>query len=246
MATLSVTIPSYDQPEICALHLECIMRSTRLPDEVIIVNDGGDDKLKDLLLKVDRKCRVVYAKIHEDIPWNYTGARNLAVWLSRGDFITMEDTDHLPFPNVYEEALKYLSENPKTDMLRFHTRKKVYKKDALANPIDKLTIIKPDRGTHYDLQMMRREAFLKIKGCDERFSGEYAWGCTDWRRRLDRAKIKCNKVYVSYYVILDGETTSLPRNRSKRNYSLAKQRPGEERIMSPQGILGFTYNYEIL
>lgn len=246
MPTLSVTIPSYDQIEICALHLEHIMRSTRLPDEVIIVNDCGDDKLKDLLLKVDRKCRVVYAKINENIEWNYTGARNLAVWLSRGDFISMEDTDHIPFPDVYEKVLKYFEEHPEFGRLIFHTRKKVYKKDALNNPVDKWEIIKPDRGTHYDLQMMRREAFLKIKGCDERFAGEYAWGCTDWRRRLQRADIKYEKVYVNYYVILDGETHSLPRIRSVRNYDLAKQKPGQERIMSPKGILNFTFEYCIL
>ena len=49
MSTLSIIIPAYDQHEVTALHVREIMKSTRLPDEVIVVNDGGADDLKDKL-----------------------------------------------------------------------------------------------------------------------------------------------------------------------------------------------------
>ena len=258
MPTLSTIIPAYDQHEITAIHVREILNSTRVPDEIIVVNDGGSDNLKQLLLadwialrqislrEKNKEPKLIYAKINEDIPWNYTGARNLGFWLSKGDYLALEDTDHIPLPNVYEEAIKYLEENKKTERLVFHTRKKVYKDDALNNPVEKWKIIDPPRGTHYDLQIMRRSSYARIKGFDERFAGKYAWACTDWRRRLQRANVKYDKLYVNYYVILDGETHSLPRLRSKENYDLAKQKEGEERIMSPKGILNFTYTYEIL
>jgi len=246
MPKLSVLITSYDQPEITALHVDYIMRSSRLPDEIIVVNDHGPQELKGMLEKIEKKCPVIYAYINEDIPWNYTGARNLAFWLSTGDYIAMEDADHIPFPNVYEEGLKFMEkrENKKIGRLIFHTRHKVYKDDALKNPPEKWTIIEPPRGTHYDTQIMRRGAYIRIKGCDERFAGKYAWACTDWRRRLARGGVKHEKLYVNYYVVLNGETETLERRRSKENYSLAKQREGQDRFQSPAGILNFTYTYE--
>lgn len=246
MSTLSVIIPAYDQHKITALHVQELMKSTRLPEEVIVVNDGGKDNLKGMLKKIDKKCPVYYAKINEDIAWNYTGARNLGFWLSDGDYVCLEDTDHIPMPDVYERAVKYLDENKEVDKVVFHTRKKVYKDDALTNPVEKWKIIDPPRGTHYDLHMMRRELYLKVKGFDERFSGKYAWACTDWRRRTARVDCKHEKVYVNYYVILNAETQTLERRRSKENYSLAKQGGDREHIQSPKGILNFTYTYEEL
>lgn len=242
----SVLISSYDQPEITALHVAEIMKSTVLPDEVIVVNDGGKDLLRDLLLKIDRKCPVIYAKINEDIAWNYTGARNLGFWLSRGDYVSLEDTDHIPFPNVYEIGIKFLDEHLEIDRVIYHTRHKVYKADALANQVEKWTIVPPARGTHYDLHMMRREAYIKMKGFDERFAGKYAWCCTDFRRRLELNEIKTEKVYANYYVILEAETNTLPRFRSKDNYSLAKQGGSRRHLQSPSGILNFTFQYEYL
>jgi len=247
MSTLSVIIPSYDQHEVTALHVKAIMNSTRLPDEVIVVNDGGADNLKDLLLKIDRKCPVIYAKINEDIPWNYTGARNLGFFLSRGDYVAIEDTDHIPYPDVYEKTMKYVEEHKFNGRILFDKRRKVYKQDALNNPVDKWTLIPKDRVPHDDLHILHRDVYLKVKGCDERFAGKYAWACTDWRRRLDRAKIKTERLLgVYYYVILEAETNTLERRKHPDNYWLARQRKGEERTQSPEGILRFTYTYETL
>ena len=39
---LSVIIPIYSRIELVAVHLREIMKSSKIPDEIIIVNDGGD------------------------------------------------------------------------------------------------------------------------------------------------------------------------------------------------------------
>lgn len=264
----SVIISSYDNPEVTAVHVRECMNSTVIPDEIIVVNDHGDKSLIDLLMKLEKKTKIIYAYILDDIPWNYTGARNLGVWLSKGDIISIEDTDNIPSSEAYEIGLKYLKEYPDSDRIIFGRRVKVDKKDAIANPSSKWKKVGM-RPQHDDTQMMRREVYLKLKGCDERFAGKYAWACADWRRRLQRAGyMKTNKkgaqkpeaVTIFYWNIWDAETTSLKRRKSYENYELASQRAhsskylktirdGKEllshegHIQSPLGIINFQFDY---
>ena len=38
---LSVVITAYDQHPLTVMHVREVMNSTRLPDEIVVVNDGG-------------------------------------------------------------------------------------------------------------------------------------------------------------------------------------------------------------
>jgi len=103
---LSVIITAYDQHDLTIVHVGECMKSTRIPDEIIVVNDGGTPDLREKLKVLPRNTKIIYARINEDVPWNYTGARNLGIWLSRGDYISIEDTDHIPHRKFYESALE--------------------------------------------------------------------------------------------------------------------------------------------
>jgi len=233
---LSVIITAFDSHEVTVLHVKECMNSTRVPDEVIVINDHGDPSLKEMLQKIDKKCPLIYAYILDDIPWNYTGARNLGYWLSRGDILSMEDNDHIPSRGLYEEAMEYVEQNPNVGRVLSGKRPKIFKKEALSLPMEKWTSL-GSRQTHQDTQFLRREVYMKVKGCDERFAGAYAWACTDWRRRLQRAEIETGSVHASYWAIVDGETSTLVRRKSYRNYEYARE--NDEHIQSPIGIMNF-------
>ena len=83
MSKLSVLITAFNQHPVTVLHVKESMNSTRVPDEIVVVNDNGTPDLLDMLKEIPRKCPIHYARINEDILWNYTGARNLAFWISR-------------------------------------------------------------------------------------------------------------------------------------------------------------------
>ena len=239
---LSIIISAYDRHDITTIHVRECMNSIRLPDEIIVVNDGGSDDLKDMLLKLDIKCKIIYAKIHENIEWNYTGARNLGVWLSSGDVLSMEDTDNIPNKRVYGEALKVL-ESGFIGRVICSKRPKVSIEDIMTKPQVQWPV-SHFRPYHRDTQFIPRSIYLQLKGCDERFAGRYAWACADWRRRLLRANIPDRQIEEYYYAVVDGDTKSLIRRKSYTNYELAREDDGH--IQSPKGILNFTYNYEIL
>lgn len=239
---LSCVITAYDSHEITVSHVRESMNSSRTPDEIIVVNDHGDPCLKEMLLKVEKKCPLIYAYITEDIPWNYTGARNLGYWLSRGDILAMEDNDHIPTKDLYKDAMAYMETNPDIGRLLVQRRHRVTEVDVTTKPVEEWTAL-GDRPKHQDTQFLRREVYMKVKGCDERFAGAYGWGCADWRRRLMRAEIKTADIPSHYWVVIDFET-KLIRRKSYRNYGYARERDGH--IQSPIGTLNFHWTFEYL
>lgn len=238
---LSVIISAYDGHPLTVIHVRECMNSSYMPDEIIVVNDGGDPCLKDMLKKLEMKTRVIYARINEDIPWNYTGARNLGVWLSRGEFISIEDNEHIPHKDYYKTAIKTLEENPAFGRNRTVKRYILPMEDALNKPSEEWKIVR-GMGCHQDSAVIRRDVYLKVKGYDERFAGRYAWASTDWRRRLMRADIQT--IDSGYqWVVLEGDSKTYEKRRSGINYHLARK---QKEMQSPLGIINFTYVYEQL
>lgn len=236
--SLSVIIPVWQKHELAVVHIRECMNSTRIPDEIIVVNDGGEDDLKDKINALDKRTKIIYAKIlPPKILWNYTGARNLGFWLSSGYFISIEDQDHIPHKDYYKDAVDALEAHPEADRCKTHKRWVISTEDILTKPIEEWQT-KASRPAHQDCAIIRRSAYLKVKGYDERFAGEYGWSATDWRRRLIRANIQ--NVNAGYQYVEESEKT---RGLSYRNFRLA--RIGQH-TQSPQGILNFTYHYEEL
>jgi len=155
---LSLIVIAYDRPELTAFHVTESLKSTVVPDEVIVVNDHGNPELRDMLPK-----GTIYAYINEDIPWNYTGARNLGVWLSRGDILVFEDTDNIPSRKIYETGLEYMKEHPEFGRVTSGWRPKVYFEEIKGKEQENwLLRRKFKRLPHDDTSFMQRWAYLKI------------------------------------------------------------------------------------
>ena len=232
---ISCLISAWNKHDITAVHVREIMNSTRIPDEIIVVNDGGTPDLKDKLMALEKKTKIIYAEIlPPKILWNYTGARNLGIWLSTGDYISLEDNDHIPDRNYYEECVKMFEEHPEISRLKTEKRWVVSEEDVLTKPFEKWEVM-GKRPCHQDVAFNRREVFLQLKGYDERFAGEYGWCSTDLNRRLNRAGIACGN--VGHQFVVYSEKT---RGLSYRNFRLARTQKGTQ---TTHGILNFEYNY---
>jgi glycosyltransferase involved in cell wall biosynthesis len=260
---LSVIIPVWQKHELAVVHVRECMNSSRVPDEIIVVNDGGEDDLKDKLKNLEKNTKIIYAKIlPPKIPWNYTGARNLGFWLSSGDYVSIEDQDHIPHKDFYLTALEEFKKYPELLRCRSKWRYEVDLEDILNNPKEKW-VIKGGRQPHHDCCVLKRELYLQLKGYDERFAGEYGWSNTNWRRRLTmidwtggtypcKHKLEDGKCRVcgakynhigsdaGFQYVVNAEKT---RGLSYRNFRLARK---TDRKQSPIGILNFEYEYEIL
>lgn len=235
-------VTSYDRHDLTKVHVRECMNSLTLPDEIIVVNDGGTPDLKEKLQQLDKKTKIIYAEIlPPKIIWNYHGAYNLGFWLSRGDFISFEDNDNIPTKEWYGQALQMLEEHPEMGRIIGKKRLHISSQD-LEKPVEEWQIT-GSRGPNQGTSMIRRELILKVKGQDERFCGQYGWMYYDWRRRL-LTQTKFGGVGQFYFVV-DGQC-SLSRNPSAQNYRLYRRGCNEKTIQFPTGILNFQYTFEIL
>ena len=196
MNSLSIVISAYDQPELTVEHVKNSMRATVIPDEIIVVNDGGEDFI-DKLKEIEKKTKLVYARIIEDIPWNTNGAYNLGLLISRGDLVSIEDCDHLCYPDFYEKAIEEISNGFDKVLGRY---RQFMKMEELSKP--QWTPYR-SAGAHKLVGVYKREMLLKMKGFDERFGGYYGWNGMDLLRRLQ--KLECKTSAVSgFYMVIDG------------------------------------------
>ena len=238
---LSLVIPAYDRFEITVCHVREAMNNTRPPDEIIVVNDGGDPKLKEMLQTIEKKTKLIYARINENIHWNYMGACNLGFWLSTGDFVAFEDNDNIPSNDLYECQLKYLDEHSNIGRLNGGKRWCI-SETQLANPSSEW-VMESKRGPNMGTCVMRRELYYKIKGYDERFSGNYGWMYYDIRVKLlpftDFGRAG------NYWYIKDGQS-KLDHKVSSINWNIFRKNRKLGILQSPEGLLNFSYEVEIL
>lgn len=238
---LTAILPTYDRFEITVAHVREAMNNTRVPDEIIVVNDGGHPKLKEMLKKLDIKTKLIYARINEDIHWNYMGACNLGFWLSTGDFVTFEDNDNIPTVNLYEDQLKFMKEHPEVGRLNGGKRWDI-SEEQLKKPSSEW-VMESKRGPNMGTCMMRRELYYYTKGYDERFSGNYGWMYYDIRVKL--LPVTQFGRAGNYWYIKDGQS-NIDHKPSSKNFGVFRRNRKLGMIQSPEGLLNFSYTVETL
>jgi hypothetical protein len=105
----------------------------------------------------DLDLNLLLLRIHEDIPWNQPGARNLGMVYARSDRVVLTDVDH-EFP---EQVLRHI-------VGRRVPKRNVYKlrrTDLGGRPLK----------AHPNTFVLSRARFLELHGYDEDFSGHYGY-----------------------------------------------------------------------
>ncbi len=238
---LSTIITAYDKHDITVAHVRECQNSAILPYEILVINDGGTPDLLEKLKKLDKKTRIVYARITEDIPWDYPGACNLGVWLSRGEYLAFEDNDNIPHKDFYQQAIDILEKNPDIGVVFGRIRHDVSVKD-LEKPVEEWKII-GSRGPNRGSYIIRRDIYIALKGQNEEFSGQYGWMYYSWKRKL-LALTKLSQIGIFYYVV-EGQS-NLTHKTSPRNYGIYHKECRSGKLQSPIGILNFNYTNETL
>jgi glycosyltransferase involved in cell wall biosynthesis len=241
---LSVIITAYDRHELTKIHVRECMNSELVPDEIIVVNDGGTDDLLEKLRTLENKCKIIYAKIDKDITWNQNGARNLGLYLSSGDLIALEDNDHIPTKTFYKEAVELLKEHDAVIV----RKRIVISEDDLDKEWKQLNV----RGSAEIISVRKREHLLKIKGFDEQFCGRYGWDVPDFVNRIKQVApdVVANGEYYVVNTLSNLENRKFWSNGATKmdaiNYHNYKRNIRQGNKQSPIGILNFNYTITIL
>jgi glycosyltransferase involved in cell wall biosynthesis len=98
--TVSVVICAYNAAPFIAETLDSLFAQTFSDFEVIIVNDGSTDETATVLQPY--LSRIIYYEQPNQGP---AAARNAALRLARGEFISVLDSDDLWMPNYLEKMV---------------------------------------------------------------------------------------------------------------------------------------------
>jgi glycosyltransferase involved in cell wall biosynthesis len=105
--TVSVIIPAFRAAHTISRALESVLAQTRVPDEILVVDDGSPDNLAAAL--AEYRDRVTLIRKPNG---GAASARNLGIERSRGDFLAFLDADDYWEPEKLEKQLSVLRAYP--------------------------------------------------------------------------------------------------------------------------------------
>jgi len=111
---ISIIVPFYNAEEYLAKCLRSLIEQTFKSIEIILINDGSEDKSLDIaekFLAIDNRI-----SIHNKLNEGPGSARNLGIKKSRGKYIGFVDADDYLKPNMVELMVKTI-EKERADMV---------------------------------------------------------------------------------------------------------------------------------
>jgi glycogen synthase len=109
---LSVIIPYYNLGEYFNETFQCVLASTYLPCEVVIVNDGSTDPKSLEVLQAIENRQIPNVRILHTENQGLALTRNLGGEHARGEFIAFVDADDLVEPDFFQRAIDVLRRYP--------------------------------------------------------------------------------------------------------------------------------------
>ncbi len=110
---VSVILPTYNRQKFIEEAIQSLLDQTYENFEVIIVDDGSEDKTEEVVRSFDDK-RIIY--IYQDNKGR-SSARNLALSHAKGDYITFLDSDDLYYKEKIEKQVYFLEKNKNFSMV---------------------------------------------------------------------------------------------------------------------------------
>lgn len=98
---VSIITPTYNHENFIAQCIESVLAQTYAAWEQIIIDDGSDDRTKDIILKYNDR-RIKYIRQEHKGIWRLSEAYNQALEISRGDYIAILEGDDFWPPHKLE------------------------------------------------------------------------------------------------------------------------------------------------
>jgi glycosyltransferase involved in cell wall biosynthesis len=108
---VSVIIPAYNAEKYIADAIQCVLNQTWRNIELIIVNDGSTDNTENVIRNFLEDKRITYIT---QANIGCSGAKNVGLSLTTGDFIQYLDADDILSLDKIEEQVKILHNEPFT------------------------------------------------------------------------------------------------------------------------------------
>ena len=107
---ITLIISTYNWPEALELILKSVMHQSKIPDEILIADDGSKKNTKDLINTYQKKLNLIHVW-HEDKGFRKSVILNKAIARSKGEYIIQIDGDILIHKHFIKDHLKHSKEN---------------------------------------------------------------------------------------------------------------------------------------
>ncbi len=200
MPNVSVIITTYQRSHLVAQAIESVLAQTYTDYEIIVVNDGSTDTIKEVLASFGEKITA----IHQENK-GVSAARNTGIDAAKGRYIAFLDDDDLWLPNKLEKQIACLESDPNiglvySDMLCFNEKGVFPDTWAKANPtppVQQLWILFVRNFIPTPSVVVRRECLDKVSGFDETLTT-----CEDydlWLRIIEKWSVHFLNEPLVYY-----------------------------------------------
>lgn len=171
---ISIIIPCYNDADFIEQAVNSALNQTYSNTEIIIVDDGSDNRTKKVLKSIQPKIDQLIVQDNQ----GQSNARNNGIRAAQGEYIVVLDSDDYFEPAFAERALKKISENEEIKVVTCWGRR--VKEDR-----KELSVFKPNGGSIsnfiYDNaaignSMFRKSDWERVGGYDESMRN----GFEDW------------------------------------------------------------------
>lgn len=108
MGSVTVVIATYNQAAWISRTLHAVASQTRLPDQVVVVDDGSTDNTAEVVTTCSQDLPLLVVELVRQPNGGPGAARNRGIAKARGEILAFTDSDAIPRPTWLEEGLKRL------------------------------------------------------------------------------------------------------------------------------------------
>ncbi len=106
--TVTLLIATYNWPDALELVLLSILGQTRMPDEIVLADDGSDYRTRDLITKYKKEFQIPLIHVwHADEGFRLAKIRNMAIAKASCDYIVQIDGDIILHPRFIEDHFNF-------------------------------------------------------------------------------------------------------------------------------------------
>lgn len=148
MPKVSVIIPAYNAERYICEAIESVFAQTYQDLEIIIVDDGSKDDIKQILSQYGNKIRYIYQNNS-----GVSAARNRGIREARGEYIAFLDADDIWLSNKLMWQVSIAEENPEIALIS--TDAEFFNENGLLSPSQK-----PSDSTQFENGSLRYNAAM--------------------------------------------------------------------------------------
>ncbi|WP_419786435.1 glycosyltransferase family 2 protein [Pseudodesulfovibrio sp.] len=112
---LTVFISNYNYGSLISRSLDAVLSQSRLPDEILITDDGSTDNSVDVIKEYARKHSIIKPHFRPKNMGSVSAAREM-VERAEGDYIIPLSSDDFILPDFFRLGAEMLEENPQASM----------------------------------------------------------------------------------------------------------------------------------